>query len=295
MEYAPIVLFAYNRPMHTMACIQSLLQNKISKNSDIYFYIDGPKTKSDIDANIAICEYLKSLRGFKNTHVIQRQENVGLARSIVDGINNTIFRHGKVIVIEDDLILSRHFLEYMNDGLILYKDREDVLHISGYMFPIEETFENTTYLLPLVTSWGWGTWKSAWNFFGYKDTYYSKLKKSFRLRRKFNLNNSFDYWGLLKKQLNGDINSWAIIWYLSFFFQKGLALYPSHSLVYNAGFDGSGVHCTSENKFENKEIPGAGKIPIFMKSNIDTKIYRHVRKTLRSQSSTFRLFINSLF
>ena len=293
MEYSPIAFFAYNRPMHTFACIQSLLQNRIAKDSDIYFYIDGPKNKSDKDANSAICEYLQSLKGFKNIHVIQRRKNVGLARSIIDGINDTISKHGKVIVIEDDLILSPHFLEYMNDGLILYRNVEEVLHISGYMFPIEKTYESTTFLLPLVTSWGWGTWKRAWRFFGYNDTYFKKLRNNYRLRRKFNLNNSFDYWGLLKKQLNGDINSWAIIWYLSFFFQNGLALYPNHSLVYNAGFDGSGVHCAKK-ETEEKEFNTTSNIPVSINSTIDTRIYSHVRKTLRSQSSPLRLFISSL-
>jgi len=38
-------------------------------------------------------------------------------------------------------------------------------------------------------------------------------------------------------------NSWGIRWYLSVFMQKGLVLYPSHTLVENLGMDGTGVHC----------------------------------------------------
>lgn len=43
MEYAPIVVFAYNRLEALKACIDSLLSNSEAAESDLIVYVDGPE------------------------------------------------------------------------------------------------------------------------------------------------------------------------------------------------------------------------------------------------------------
>lgn len=43
MEYAPIVVFAFNRLDVLKACIDSLLSNSEVSESDLIVYVDGPR------------------------------------------------------------------------------------------------------------------------------------------------------------------------------------------------------------------------------------------------------------
>jgi len=150
---------------------------------------------------------------------------------------------GKVIVLEDDLVISPYFLGYMNHALNLYADRYQVMQISGHMFPVNLQADTDAIFLPFTTSWGWATWERAWRSFDADSRSYFRLKNNKNLRYQFNLNGSYSYFNMLEDQLNGKIDSWAIRWYLSVFMQRGLTLYPTKSLLSNIGFDGSGTHC----------------------------------------------------
>jgi hypothetical protein len=49
---------------------------------------------------------------------------------------------------------------------------------------------------------------------------------------------------MLKNQIAGKNNSWAIRWYASAFLADKLTLYPGRSLVHNTGNDDSGTHAS---------------------------------------------------
>src|SRR5262249_54070621 len=158
------------------------------------------------------------------------------------GVTDLCHRHASAIVIEDDLELSPYFLEYMNAGLVTYRDDARVMQISGYMFPIRLPSSQDAFFLPLTTSWGWATWDRAWRQFD-PDAVVASLVLADPLQRSaFDLNGSYPYSAMLQAQQEGKIDSWAIRWYHSVFAHKGLVLYPARSLVRNSGFDGSGVN-----------------------------------------------------
>jgi GR25 family glycosyltransferase involved in LPS biosynthesis len=175
---------------------------------------------------------------------------MGLANSIVTGITKLCQSFGRVIVLEDDLLLSSNFLRYMNAALEKYKHVEQVMQISGYMFPVKLNFSTDAIFLPFITSWGWATWQRAWKHFDPQMSEYSRLKTDRALRYKFDLNSSYPYFKMLEAQIKGKVDSWAIRWYLSTFMQEGLTLYPVHSLVKNIGFDGSGTNCNAASHFD---------------------------------------------
>ena len=149
---------------------------------------------------------------------------------------------GQAIVVEDDLLTSPHFLRYMNDALQRYRDEASVMQVAGYMFPVELELSEDALFLPFVGSWGWATWARAWAHFDPAAGAYEALKADRKLRRRFDLNGAYPYFQMLEMQLRGQVDSWAIRWYLSTFMRDGLTLYPRKSLVENIGFDGSGVH-----------------------------------------------------
>lgn len=245
MNVAPIALFVYNRPWHTRKTIEALQKNELADLSELFIYSDTAKNEQAETAVAEVREYVRSIDGFKNITIIERENNLGLAGSIIDGVTTVVNKYGKVIVLEDDLITSPYFLTYMNESLNRYRDEDKVMQISGYMFQLELSLDEEALLLPFTTSWGWATWQRAWIMFDPEAKAYSMLKKSQKLQCEFNLMGAYPYFDMLEAQLNGKINSWAIRWYLSVFMQNGLTLYPQKALINNIGFDGSGVHCDS--------------------------------------------------
>jgi hypothetical protein len=238
-DLSPVVLFVYNRPKHTKQTIESLKKNKLSIETILYVIADGPKTNGTIEDKKNINEtrqLFKTLKGFKQIIIIEKEKNEGLATSVISGVTEIINKHGKVIVLEDDLLLSPFFLDYMNQGLSLYKDVSNVYSINAYMFPIE-TNKIDTFLSPLATSsWGWATWADKWAVFE-EDIQYKEIIQSHPyIRQRFNFSD-YNYADTLEMR-----SSWAIKWYYSVFIRNGLGVFPTRSLVQNIGFDGSGTH-----------------------------------------------------
>jgi hypothetical protein len=247
MTNAPIALFVYNRPAHTRQLIDSLLRNEGVADSALYVFSDAPRNNAAIDPVAEVRSYIHSIKGFKSVEIIERDNNAGLARSIIDGVTYLCNEYGRVIVLEDDLLVSQWFLAYMNNAISLYKDDDRVMQIAGYMFPASLELEDDALFLPFISSWGWATWSRAWQHFDPEAKAYEKLSRDSELKNRFDLNGNYSYFKMLRAQQEGKADSWAIRWYLSVFMRDGLALYPIKSMVRNQGFDGSGVNCAISN------------------------------------------------
>jgi hypothetical protein len=245
MPLAPIALFAYNRPSHTRATVESLLRNPQARESRLHVFCDGPKSPDAQSGVAEVREYVRRIEGFRSVVVTCRESNLGLARSIIAGVTAICDEAGRAIVLEDDLVVAPGFLRYMNAALDRYESSAPVMQVSGFMFPVDMGTRDDAMFLPITTSWGWATWARAWRHFDAGMSGLDRLKADGRLRWEFNLRGAYDYYGMLLKQSRGQVDSWAIRWYLSVFLRQGLVLYPARTLVYNAGFDGSGTHCGS--------------------------------------------------
>ena len=242
MIYAPIALFVYNRPQHTRQTVVALLANAVAKQTPLYVFSDAPRSDASRQAVAEVRSYIHSISGFKSVTIIERETNFGLARSIIDGVTRLCEEYGRVIVMEDDLVTSPHFLSYMNDALAQDENEDQVMQVSGHIFQVPEfTQREEALFLPFVTSWGWGTWERAWKHFDPSAQGWGKINSNSVLRNRFNLDGHFDYSTLLEQQMNGKVDSWAIRWYLSVFLSNGVALFPPQSLVKNIGLN-SGTH-----------------------------------------------------
>lgn len=240
MTYAPIALFTYNRADHTQRAVESLLKNAEAKYSDLFIFSDGPKTpekKAGVEENR---KYIHTISGFKSVSIIEREKNWGLANSLIAGITEVINKYGKVIVVEDDLILSPYFLQFMNEGLEKYKDDDRVGTITGFVPPIKDKLPET-FFLKYFQCWGWATWKRAWDLL---ETDARPLLKGLRFKKtKFDVGGGVGNYGNLYCQKVGLVDSWYLRYYASLFLKDKLSLYPGRSMVTNDGLDGTGTHC----------------------------------------------------
>lgn len=247
---APVALFTYNRPSHVRRTIEALLMNRLADQTDVYVFSDGPKGKSDYPGVAKVRDYLQSVTGFKSLQIKSSVVNRGLAASIIEGVTEIVKLQGRVIVLEDDLVSSPFFLEYMNDALDGYADNEQVMHISGYMYPVEREGLPETFFLRFPSPWGWATWSRAWKSFEKNvDVLYKEFSKAEITR--FNLDGANDFWEQVRHNRQGKANTWAIFWYASIFKQNALCLFPRQSLVENIGQDGTGVHCLKTDVYKS--------------------------------------------
>lgn len=247
MPLAPIVLFTYNRLSHTQRTIEALCKNALAIESELFIYSDAPKNKSDIKAVIEVRNYIKTIKGFKKITIIERETNLGLASSIIDGVTKIVNEYDKIIVLEDDLITHQNFLTFMNTGLEIYEQIQNVISIHGFVYPIPNLPE--TFFLRGADCWGWATWKRGWDIFNPDGHTLLSALHSNRLTTSFDFNNSYPFTKMLNNQIAGKNNSWAIRWHASAFLANMLTLYPSESLIRNIGYD-IGTHCggdTSDN------------------------------------------------
>lgn len=239
MTLAPIALFVYNRPSHTRRTVEALKQNDLAGDSDLFVFSDAPKSAAQADAVREVRDHIRKISGFKSVTVVERDTNLGLARSIIEGVTELCEKFGRVVVLEDDLVTSPHFLRFMNDALELYKDEEQVMHISGSLYPIE-AMRDETFFFRVPLCWGWATWDRAWRHFYKSNEVMTEFNQ--KMRRDFSVNGTYHFWKQLEDNNKGLINTWFVYWYAALFLRGAMALFPGRSLVMNIGMDGSGVH-----------------------------------------------------
>lgn len=238
---APIALFAYNRPLHLRRTVEALAENALAGKSELFVFLDGPREESDRVLSDEIRKYVSSLSAFRSVSLVERDKNIGLAASIIAGVSQTLETYESIIVIEDDIVTSPFFLQYMNDALSTYRQDDAVASIHGFVYDIEGLPE--TFFLKGADCWGWATWRRAWRAFESDGKRLLRGLEEGRLLHDFDLDGAAHYTQMLRDQIEGRNDSWAIRWHASAFLKGMLTLHPGRSLIRNIGLDGSGTHC----------------------------------------------------
>lgn len=240
---APIALFVYNRPEHTRRTVEALAANEGAAASPLFIFSDAPRTPAAAPLVEQVRAYVRTVTGFAQVTLIERDTNMGLARSIIKGVSDLTGRFGRVIVLEDDLATAPGFLSFMNDSLDTYADDPRVLSVCGYMYPVKVNSQVDTLFLRAPHSWGWATWQDRWSLFRTDGAALLRELEARRLLSEFDTNGPHDYTRMLKDQIAGRNDSWFVRWYAASLLADRVSLYPIRSLVSNIGIDGSGVHC----------------------------------------------------
>ena len=296
MNLAPIVLFVYNRPDHTRQTIKALQKNELVSESELFIYSDAAKNRDAEDNVNKVRKYIKHINGFKKVTIFEREKNLGLANSIIDGVTKIVNEYGKIIVLEDDLITSPYFLRYMNDALKTYADSKRIWEVGGYTYPIFYESKSDFFFAPYTTSWGWATWSDRWKYFE-RDT--EKLIGIFDKEKikKFNLDNSDNIWSQITENTKGRIYTWAVFWYAIVFLNDGLTIYPKRSMVKNIGHDGSGMNSTKSNFFKvnlSEKPINISLVDISINSDIIIEVKKYLKKN-RSILRKILAIIRKLF
>lgn len=252
MNTAPIIVFAYNRPEHLRKTLNALAGNTLAKESELFIYCDGAKESATDEQKTNVIETRKVARElavvptFKEVNIIERAENYGLGKNIITGVTEVINKHGRAIVLEDDLLTSPYFLKYMNEALDKYESYPSVFSISANRPPVSKMAIPTDYeydvfvsLRPFST--GWATWKDKWERIDWSLDYLNEFLKHPEQINAFNRGGD-DLTNMLLLQRDHKIDSWAIRFSFQLFYHHAVAILPCIPYVDNIGFDGTGIH-----------------------------------------------------
>jgi hypothetical protein len=270
INLAPVVLFVYNRPWHVRQTLDSLSNNFLADQSELIVFADGPKQnapKEEITKITEVRNVVKEKKWCKSVNLVEFEFNKGLADSIIQGVTQIVNNYGRVIVLEDDLILSKFFLKYTNEALDFFENEPKVMHIAGHSFPLKG-IKQDIYFLNYVSPIGWATWKNRWEYLEKDaDLLISKLHDlpDFDLVN-YNCGFGNEFYEQLIRNADKRLKTWAVKWHTSIFLNGGVTLFPKHSLIDNIGFDNSGEHCGTFkphfSKINNKWMPEITDIPI---------------------------------
>lgn len=251
---APICLFTYNRLIETKQTIEALKSNYLASESDLFIFSEGGKDESSWTKVRTIRQYIRSITGFKSVTFYESEKNKGLANSIITGVTQIIEKYGKVIVLEDDLITTPNFLNFMNQALELYGDDKNIQSINGYSLFIKSA-TNDVYFQQRPFSWGWATWSDRW-----ETDLFDKQKLRLKIENDSTLLNQFkekcgaDISKMLTDSIENKNDSWYVRWAFNHFEKDNYSVYSSYSLVENIGFNGTGTHCNEINPYYSLQI-----------------------------------------
>jgi len=251
--FSPIVIFTYKRLDTLKKTVQSLQKNYLAKESDLYIFSDAPKDNSDKELVDDVRKYLKTISGFHSITIYESKNNKGLATSIIGGVSRILKIHESAIILEDDLVSTNNFLDFMNQSLDKYRDETNIFSISGFSFNLnlKKEYFDDIYFLNRGWSWGWATWRDRWENIDWEITDYNEFIKNKKTQKLFSAGGS-DLNSMLKKQMTGSLDSWAIRWFYNQFKIGGLTVYPVKSKILNEGF---GVNATHTKGSSRRYIP----------------------------------------
>ncbi|UXY15613.1 sugar transferase [Chitiniphilus purpureus] len=286
VKLAPIALFAYKRPAHTRLTLDALAANPQAQNSNLHVYLDGAKGTDDkaaVAEVAALIEAEKTAGRFQSVTLTARPFSFGLARNIIEGVTEVCRTAGRVIVLEDDIQTAPDFLDFMNRALKAYEHEQQVWHISGWNYPIDDAGLEDAFFWRAMNCWGWATWWGRWQHYR-KNAAHLVAEWDQTTIHRFNLDGAHNFWQQVMDNHTGKINTWAIFWYATIFARDGLCLNPTHSRVLNIGHDGSGTHCQADERFASK-LPSEGWVTLPASINHSVMAETAIKAFYRQQHS----------
>ncbi len=256
---APIVVFCYNRPSHLAQTLEALRQNPQAGQSPLIIFSDGARSSAEAGLVAEVRSVIHALTGFYSIKIYESSVNQGLAKSVIGGVSKVLRQYGRLIVLEDDMLCTTDFLDYMNRALDTYESRADIFSVTAYTPPIDfpNSYPHDVFLAPRASSWGWGTWQDRWEKADWNVADFEQIKQNRAFQKQLTRGGE-DLWPMLVKQKRGVIDSWAIRWVVTQVQHQAYGVYPVKSKIRNIGTDGTGtnfVHSTTSYGQELAEGP----------------------------------------
>jgi hypothetical protein len=241
MNEAPVLILAYNRADKVAGLIDSLRPLRPSR---VLVGVDGPSLNKpkDVEKVAEVHKVLESINWTNDVQILERENNLGLKRAVIDSVDWAISTYGKAIVIEEDVVVGSQFLDFMNQMLKMYAKEDSIGHVSGYnVVPRKLVSTDGVRLTRYPESIAWATWNRAWSNFDEELTWGANCSID-ELSRVVGSRLGALKWKLNFLDAKNDrISTWAYRWIASIWSQDQYVISPNVNLVNYSGFD-SGSH-----------------------------------------------------
>jgi hypothetical protein len=236
-QYAPVALFSYRRTTALSRALDALERCPEFSASKIFVFSDGARDARGAEDVEKVRAMLRA-RLRQNMILVESETNLGLAASVIGGVSRLCDKFGRTIVLEDDLIVAPDALTWLNAGLDRFADDPKVWQVVLHQWDVPEfASRREGMFLHLTSSWGWATWKRAWDRFDTSAPGWRSVVDDPAVRKRFDIGGVYPYSEMLERALRGTVDSWAVRFWWSVFCAEGVSLFPPRPLVANVGFD----------------------------------------------------------
>jgi len=261
----PVLLLMFNRPDLTAKVFNRIAEAKPEK---LFLVCDGPREGNEEDQ--VLCAEVKKIvenitwncEAYRN----YSEENLGCGIRVASGISWVFDQVDRAIILEDDCLPDPSFFAYCDELLERYKDDSRVMTVCGRNLQAEyKRTEYSYYYSRYPGTWGWATWRRAWNYYDYHVRLWKKLRDtSFPLAITGNENISkymrHHFESAYRSDPPADYRAWDYTytwdyqWVFNCWVQNGLSIIPANNLISNIGFGENATHTTNENH-EHASLP----------------------------------------
>ena len=249
----PVVMFGYNRPELQSMVMKCFADCDGASERDIFVFLDGPRKDSDNAQSDKIKEMLEryKVERFPRMRIIKRERNYGCRENIVQGITQVLNEYGRAIVIEDDILVSKTFLRFMDAALDFYEGDKRIWCINGfqkYIFNVPKDYKYDVYLAYTNCAWGWATWRDRWAQVDFDMRDYPEYIKSPANVKKIN-EVSYILKPLLDSQYRGALKAWDAQCWFHMVRNDLYAIEPRYQMSKNIGCVPNSEHYSSADPF----------------------------------------------
>lgn len=244
-----VLLLLFNRPDTTRAVFAAIRQARPAR---LYVAADGPRPGHPTDA--AACQATRAAVGPVDwpceVRRLFRVENLGCSLGVSSAIKWFFDQEPEGIILEDDCLPTPGFFRFCTELLTRYRHDARVLHIGGNNFNPDAgqsapTGTESYYFSGQVNSWGWATWRRAWQLYDFSFTLMPELKRRSALRWSYPSSLERLFWMRKFEALRSGPqppHTWDYQWHFTVAAHAGLTIVPSVNLVTNIGFGSQATH-----------------------------------------------------
>jgi len=281
MEFVPILISVLDRPIHFQKCIESLVKSPLAKATHLFIALDAPLAEKHKLGQSKVLSFIENIVGFKEVTLFKREKNMGSSPNQFLAMKDIFKLYDRLIFTEDDNVFSPNFLDFMNQGLELFKGKQDIFSISGhnYLIDIPKSYSSNYYIWPGFDAWGVGLWKEKWNRVDFSSE--NNRKNALSVTKIIKLNAiAGNYISALFQLAQYGVlhDDFAVCLHL--IEKKMYSVFPVVSKVRNNGLDNSGENGGFSGIYNNQVIDEAETMHLGIDEGIqpNTDIYRILKR-----------------
>lgn len=250
----PVALFAYARPDKLAQTLDSLRANRVSL---IYAFSDAPASDDKRGRVDQVREQLRQI-DWCETVLVERNENLGLGRSILDGVGRVLREHESLLVYEDDLVSVPGAYAYLSAALHAYRNEPQVFSVTGWTHPrvTPGGVGDQPYFDGRSECWVWGCWRRSWE--GMERSASAMIEECRRAGidpRRYGC----DLYRMARVEEAANI--WAVRFIYNHIRRGALCVRPPWTLVEHIGFGADSTNQPSRAKWQNAGLKPCPPVP----------------------------------